>query len=439
MEALIDWGGLAHCSAMPAETQAPIQSVEGSRAASLLVATSFFALFAIVGLCLYGLPFYYDFFVQELGWSRAEVTSGNALGKLVVGPLFGFLAGWLVDRVGPRPLMITGILLAGVALYGLGGVTALPYFMAFYLVNSLAYVLAGPLPNQVLLSRHFSRGRGRAMGLAYLGIGLGGFVAQHLSQALIEALGWRTALRALGGCAVLVSLPLVLALRKAGGPLPPRGDAPRPSLRVPLTSREFYLLCAGSMASIGAVGGAFQNLKLLLSLDQHRSQADAKWILSSILLVSLVGRVLAGELADRIGPKRVMLIVYLLVTSAMLVLALGSTGDGIYLFVLLFGLGLGGEYMIIPLVASELFGPAVLGSVLGIVLTADGVAEAVVPMLVGSLRDRTGSYTLSFELLAGLAALGALAVWSLPAQGPFAQRRGGLKRQDPEAAKAMSL
>jgi len=184
---------------MAVETLTPTENAEGSRGATLLVATSFLALFAIVGLCLYGLPFYYDFYVKELGWSRAQVTSGNALGKLVVGPLFGFLAGWLIDRFGPRPLMIVGILLAGVGLYGLGGVTALPYFVAFYLVNSLAYVLAGPLPNQVLLSRQFNRGRGRAMGLAYLGIGIGGFAAQHISQALIEALGWRKAGSSLAG------------------------------------------------------------------------------------------------------------------------------------------------------------------------------------------------------------------------------------------------
>jgi MFS family permease len=413
---------------MVVETQTPAGAASGSSRAPLLIATSFLALFAIVGLCLYGLPFYYDFYVRELGWSRAEVTSGNAYSKLVVGPLFGYFAGWLVDRVGPRPLMITGILLAGVALYGLGGVTALPFFMAFYLLNSLGYVLAGPLPNQVLLSRNFNQGRGRAMGLAYVGIGIGGFAAPHISRALSEELGWRGALRALGGIAVVVALPLVLALSKLGKaegssarPLHPQ--EPKPSIKAPLTSRSFYLLALGSMASIGAVGGAFQNLKLYLTLDQHRSQDEAAWILSLILGVSLFGRVLAGELADRIGPKRVMLLVYLLVTSAVVVLSTGPTGDGIYVFVVLFGLGLGGEYLIIPLVAAELFGAAILGGVMGIVLTADGVAEAVIPMLVGTLRDKTGSYTLSFQLLAGLGALGAVAVALLPERGPFARPR----------------
>src|ERR1700752_3958064 len=84
-----------------------------------VAATSFCALFAVVGLALYGLPFYYDFMVKDFGWSRAQVTSGNALSKLLVGPLFGFMAGWVVDRFGPRRMMMAGILMAGIALIGL--------------------------------------------------------------------------------------------------------------------------------------------------------------------------------------------------------------------------------------------------------------------------------------------------------------------------------
>lgn len=397
----------------PPVVDEPARDVAFTRRSSLLVATSFLSLFSVVGICLYGLPYYYDFYVTELGWSRATVTSGNALGKLFVGPLFGFGAGWLIDRVGPRPLMLAGIITAGVALFGLGGVHTVPFFVLFCLLNALAYVLAGPLPNQVLLSWSFQEGRGRAMGIAYLGIGLGGFAAQHLSKALIDALGWRHALQGLGVIAVLVALPLVLIVKPATKPRSPT-PTEASSLKGVLGSRTFYLLAFGSLASIGAVGGAFQNLKLLLSIDQLRSQDEAKWILSSILLVSLVGRVLAGELADRFGPKRIMLCVYTLVTCAILVLAYGSAGNGIYAFVVLFGLGLGGEYLIIPLVAAELFGATKLGSVMGIILTVDGVAEALSPALVARLRDSTGSYALGFQLLAVMAALGAGAIALLP-------------------------
>ena len=100
-------------------------------------ATAFAALFSVVGLALYGLPLYYDFMVREFGWSRTMVTSGNALSKLVVGPLFGFGAGWIVDRFGPRRLMLAGILMAGGALIGLGAMSAVSAFYFFYFFNAL--------------------------------------------------------------------------------------------------------------------------------------------------------------------------------------------------------------------------------------------------------------------------------------------------------------
>src|SRR4051794_41977358 len=97
--------------------------------------TSFAVLFAIVGLALYGLPFYYDFMVREFGWSRAQVTSGNAISKLLVGPLFGFAAGWIVDRFGPRRLMMAGIVMGGGALLGLAHIDAVGVFLLFYIFH----------------------------------------------------------------------------------------------------------------------------------------------------------------------------------------------------------------------------------------------------------------------------------------------------------------
>jgi MFS family permease len=162
------------------------------------VVTAFLALFAIVGFALYGLPRFYPFFVEELGWTRQQVTSGNAYSKVVVALLFGAVAGRLVDAFGPRRLMLAGILMAGGALVGLSYVTGFAAFYLFYGFNALGYVCGGPLPNQVLLSRWFDRARGRAMGVAYLGIGVGGALVPLVAYVLTESLGWRGALRALG-------------------------------------------------------------------------------------------------------------------------------------------------------------------------------------------------------------------------------------------------
>jgi sugar phosphate permease len=388
------------------------------RAAQLHVAaTAFLALFSIVGLALYGLPFFYDFMVRDFGWTRAQVTSGNAFSKLVVGPVFGFIAGWIVDRFGPRRLMLAGIVMGGLALVGLSVARTLPVFYFFYLFNALGYVCGGPLPNQVLLSRWFSRARGKAMGFAYLGIGLGGALTPLLAYYLTEHLGWHAALRTIGLLMIALAFPMAFFVRESPGDdgrgVPARASELGPIGPV-LRSPAFYLLALGSMCSIGAVGGTMQNLKLFLSLDVHYEQVESARLLSFVLWVSLAGRLMMGWLADRFPKKRVMLLIYLAVASGIPLLFLAPSETALYAFAIVFGIGLGGDYMIIPLMAAELFGVRMLGRVMGIVLTADGVAEAVVPMLVASIRDSTHSYSGGFAVLIALAVVGAGAVALLP-------------------------
>jgi sugar phosphate permease len=389
-----------------------------------VTATAFAALFSVVGLALYGLPLYYDSMVREFGWSRTMVTSGNALSKLVVGPVFGFAAGWIVDRFGPRRLMLAGILMAGGALVGLGTTAAVAAFYFFYFFNALGYVCGGPLPNQVLLSRWFRESRGQAMGIAYLGIGVGGALVPLLSAWLTSRFGWRLSLQLIGVLIVLIAFPLAFFVDDGS----PERAAPResgPAPRQVLGSPAFYLLALGSMCSIAAVGGTNQHLKLFLSLDRGFTQGDAAAIISLVLAVSIVGRLLMGWLADRMPVKHVMLLIYVLIAGSVPLLLAGTSRTIMYAFAIAFGLGLGGEYMIIPLMAGQLFGVEVLGRVMGIVLTADGVAEATAPMLVGYLRDRSGSYATGFITLVATAIAGALAIALLP------QRRAPLCESSP--------
>lgn len=389
-----------------------------------VAATSFFALFSIVGLALYGLPFYYDFMVKEFGWSRTQVTSGNFISKLIVGPLFGFLAGWMVDRFGPRRLMLAGVLMAGTALIGLGNMTALWMFYLFYLFNALGYVFAGPLPNQVLLARWFDKSRGKAMGFAYLGIGVGGAVVPLLSVWLVRNFGWHTALTTLGVLVIAIALPLAYFVKESPESAAERAAAQSAaqaaSIGWAFKNRAFYLLAIGSMCSIGAVGGTNQNLKLFMTLDLFRgapeqaAQNTAAWVLFLIMISSLAGRLLMGWLADRFPKKYVMLLIYLIVACSIPLLFFAHSTPVLYLFAVMFGIGLGGDYMIIPLMAAELFGVKVMGRVMGLILTADGVAEALAPVVVARLRDSTGSYGAGFIFLVCIALAGAVAIAMLP-------------------------
>ena len=105
------------------------------------------------------------------------------------------------------------------------------------------------------------------------------------------------------------------------------------------------------LASIGAVGGTIQNLALYLSIDRQFAQVDIDTTLSAILLGSIVGRLTMGWLADRWAKKHVMILIYVIVALSIPLLVYAPTPTTTKLCAFLFGIGLGGDYMIIPLLA----------------------------------------------------------------------------------------
>ncbi len=381
-----------------------------------IIAAAFLSLMAIVGFALYGLPFFYDFWERDFGWSRSFITSGNAFSKIIVAPLFGYLAGWIIDRYGPRRMMLAGSVIAGAALIGLGTMSAVWMFYFFYFFNAVGYVFGGPLPCQVLISRWFDKNRGKAMGIAYLGIGTGGVLVPHISSTLAGQAGWHNALIILGILIILISFPMAFFIRekkifREGSSQEKREMIPASEI---LRSRNFYLLALGSMCSIAAVGGANQHLKLYLH-DLGFSQSRAATVISLVLFASLAGRLIMGWLADLFSRKYVMILIYLIIAASIPLLLLPDFSGRLIIFAVLFGLGLGGDYMIIPLMAGDLFGVRALGRVMGIILVADGIAEATGPMLVGTIYDHAGkTYSPGFIILIAIALLGAVLVSFLP-------------------------
>lgn len=382
-----------------------------------VAATGFFSLFSLIGIMFYGLPFFYDFWVRDFGWSRVMVTSGTAFGRITVA-LLGFGVGWLIDRFGPRRLILTGILFGGIALMALGTMHAPWQFYLFSLLAALGYICGGPLPNQVLTSRWFTRSRGKAMGIAYLGVGVGGMLVPQIAKRLNMQLGWHQSLMILGLLMIVISFPFAWFTKDK--PDLTAKEAAKEEIKTPLKtilkSRPFYLLLIGSACSIAAVSGTSQHLKLFFSLDLKYSQAESANIISLVLFSSILGRLFMGWLADRIPKKFVMILIYILVAGSIPLLHFVSSPGIIYLFAFIFGVALGGDYMIIPLMTAELFGIKILGRVMGVILTADVLADALSPMLVGYLRDRSGSYFTGFAALIGLALIGTIAILFLPAK-----------------------
>ncbi len=386
----------------------------------------FLNLFAIVGIMYYSFPVFYSPLIQEFGWSRAQVTAGFAVSIVVIGPLFGISAGILIDRFGPKKILLFGLFAAGAAFAGYGFMSALWMFYLLYFMQTAGYVTAGPIPNQVLISRWFDRWRGRAMALAYVGAGIGGAIAPVLAQFLISNIGWRGAMHAISGGILLVLVPVSWLVIKnhpgdvgrlpdgkigrpgeAGG-APQTGESLR-SLRQVFRTREFWLIALGSFLSIGAVGGLIQHFVLFLR-DRGLVAEKAAGVASFLLIASILGRVIMGWLADRIPKKYVMFIAFAAVAGAVPLLYAGDVTRMAYVFAFVFGFGMGADYMLIPLVTAECFGVRSLGKLMGIIITTDSLGQAFTPVIVGRLFDVNRNYNLGFALVAVMAVAGAVTV-----------------------------
>ncbi len=390
-----------------------------------VAAASFAILFVIVGIVYYSFPVFYAPLIEEFGWTRAQVTAGFAISIVIIGPLFGISAGFLIDRFGPRRILLVGLLFAGTAFLGYGWMHSLGVYYLFYFLQTGGYVVAGPIPNQVLICNWFDRLRGRAMGGAYVGIGIGGAAAPLAAQFLIDHAGWRWAMRSISAGILLVLIPVTLKLvrnRPSDLNLLPDGESAAGQARSTpsatagfdaladvLRTRAFWLIALGSFMSIGAIGGVIQHLVLYLRDSGFPAQQAAR--VASILLVSsIVGRIIMGWLADRFPKKYVMLAACLSVAGAIPLLYSPDLEHMAYVFAVIFGFGMGADYMMIPLITAECFGLRSLGRIMGVIITTDSLGQAFAPVIVGHIYDVSKSYDWAFALLTAMAGCGALAI-----------------------------
>src|SRR5580704_6128868 len=181
-----------------------------------IVLATFLNLFFVVGIIFYGFPVFYPYFVESLGFTRAQVSQGFFLGFLLVGLPSGVLAGTLIDRIGARSVILAGVGLVGGSMFLMGSMTRFWQFELLCIVEVLGYVLAGPIANQVLIARWFRGRRGQAMGYAYLGLGLGGVVSPLLINFLTRSFGWRHALELVGTLIMLVLFPVGIWVTRSG-------------------------------------------------------------------------------------------------------------------------------------------------------------------------------------------------------------------------------
>jgi MFS family permease len=386
---------------------------------------AFLNLFFTVGIVYYGFPVFYPAVAESLGFTRAQVMKGFFIGFIIVAPLFGLLAGAMIDRLGPRKVIRIGIAFVGFSLIFLGTVQTLGVYYLLCILQVVGYVLAGPNPNQVLVSNWFRRMRGRAMGVAYFGLGLGGVTSTFLVPWLIETFGWRRAFEVVGAMILLVLFPIAqwvtrsypreMGMEPDGAPENPE-TAGRPLAGMPygaaVRTRNFWLLLAGTSFMLLTIGTVIEHLIFFLT-DHGYTRIEASRVLRALLISSLAGRIVMGYFADRFSKKNVMAFSYLLLALSVPLLFLPGQPPAVWGFALVFGFAMGADYMLIPLVTAECFGLASLGKLLATIIMVYSVGQFLGPVLAGSIYDSLRSYDLAWTVVTATGVLGAFAVYGI--------------------------
>jgi hypothetical protein len=190
-----------------------------------------------------------------------------------------------------------------------------------------------------------------------------------------------------------------------------------------LRSYSFWLLLIVSFCSIGAIGAVNSHMKFVF-LDQgftdHTKEGlmllNSTWRVASmtILATSTAGRLAIGGLADYFSKKWVMTATYFLVAATIPMLLTVSPSRSPVAFAVLFGFGMGADYMLIPLMAAEQFGVETLARAMAIILPVNTIGQTWFPYFVSILRERFGSYSIALDAVFAVSVIGALAILLLP-------------------------
>lgn len=369
---------------------------------------------------------------QEFGWGRAQISIAFSIYTYVI-VVVSPVVGYLVDRFGPRKVILPSTLIFGpvlISMYWLQD-NIWHLYLSYFLIASLG---AATAPNAYAKAtvNWFDRRRGLALGLALTGSGLGAILTPQIVQYAINNYGWREGYAVIGMVPLVLVFPLVWFLLKdapdryglkaePGRGKPSGSEAGVPKSRQGVTLRQasrtpqfWILIIAFVLVGISIPGILAHFVPLLIERGISPAKATAAM---SVFGVSLIlGRILAGVLMDLFFAPYVAAVFLLGPAAGLAILGLGADGNIVFLTAILVGLAIGAEFDVMTFLSSRYFGLKSTGTISGMAFAAFHIGGGIGPFVMGYTHDKTGEY---IPALWGLSLAAVLAAALISRMGPY--------------------
>lgn len=381
-----------------------------------IVATVFIAQFMASGMGGVTIGLFFKPISDDLGWSLTMMTgavTAASIANMMIAPVIGPM----LDRAGPRPVMVAGALFAGAGLLALTSVREIWQFWVLYaLTGSLGLGEMGHFTGPVTVSKWFVRMRGRAMATATMGVSVGGVVLSPILGILIGVVGWRHTWAIMGIATVVVMVPIILIFmrrRPEDLGLLPDGATPGTeasaagraaaakaegtwTLKEAFGTRSFWLLIVTlNLVSLSASAGLL-HLVPYLTKQVGMSTAAASFVLSARLAGSSLGRMPWGFIMERVPVRICMALVVFGRSIGTVLLVLAPFPVNIVLFVVIGGVIGGNLALVQPMIFSTYYGRRFTGSIQGTIQPLLGISNLVAPLVIARVYDVTGSFNNAF-------------------------------------------
>lgn len=337
----------------------------------------------------------------------------------IVTAIISPILGNLIDRMPVRRLMILGMFCASLGLVSLTMTTSIYQVLVVYgLILAPVNVLLGPIAITVLLSRWFVERRGRAIGMAMVGMSVISICLPPIIQWLLDNYQWRIALRifaGLLGVIAVVGIAMVVEDPAKCGMFPDGASQPSEksraeqaavpvSVRSVLTDPTFWMLGIIFGLCIAGMKGLLTNL-VPLAIDVGIKPARAALLMSIFSAASLSAKIVFAAVSDRLAPRVMVAILIVGFVAGLLCMTMADSGFwviavGISLIAMFASLSSPLQSMLVP----RIFGQRVIGRVYGMMSIVMLALSLNAPPAFGRIFDITGSYDAIFYLLAALVA-----------------------------------